>query len=410
MVVCGADDLKFELGSAGDKHILLNRYRWDWRDGTRFQYPMKIAISEGTVTNMFKKASIISIAVLLAAVSCCATAIAQNVNLSEGDTNPTQIGVLTLGVSTTNSYSWIQSWNSMPLTINPLGNYVGIGTMAPSAPLTVRGANLGTTSAAISSFLSLQNGNGNQSLLNFFQLRNSNGNDWTTSTTRIQQVVDTTPMGYIDFNPPNGNFGLAFGSNPCCGTNNPVEYMRIAFGGNVGIGTTNPVYKLDVAGQIHTSGSVVFSDGTTQSTAWTGSLCGGDYAESIEVSDDRTKYEPGDVLVIDSKAKGKFVKANAPYSMSVAGVYSTKPGVIGRRQTGAKSPDEIPMAVVGIVPTKVSAENGAIEPGDVLVTASTPGYVMKGTDRSRLTGAIVGKAMDSLSSGMGVIEVLISLQ
>jgi hypothetical protein len=35
---------------------------------------------------------------------------------------------------------------------------------------------------------------------------------------------------------------------------------------------------------------------------------------------------------------------------------------------------------------------------------------MKGTDRSLLTGAIVGKALAPLESGTGVIEVLVSLQ
>ena len=68
------------------------------------------------------------------------------------------------------------------------------------------------------------------------------------------------------------------------------------------------------------------------------------------------------------------------------------------------------MAVVGIVPAKVSAENGPIKVGDLLVTSSTPGYAMKGTDRSRMLGAIVGKAMAKLDSGRGVIEVLVTLQ
>ena len=68
------------------------------------------------------------------------------------------------------------------------------------------------------------------------------------------------------------------------------------------------------------------------------------------------------------------------------------------------------MAMVGIVPTKVSAENGAIRPGDLLVTASIPGYAMKGTDRGRMLGAVVGKAMGSLDSGTGVIEVGVTLQ
>lgn len=58
----------------------------------------------------------------------------------------------------------------------------------------------------------------------------------------------------------------------------------------------------------------------------------------------------------------------------------------------------------------MSAENGPIERGDLLVSASTPGYAMKGTDRDQLAGAVIGKALAPLKSGMGVIEVLISLQ
>jgi hypothetical protein len=58
----------------------------------------------------------------------------------------------------------------------------------------------------------------------------------------------------------------------------------------------------------------------------------------------------------------------------------------------------------------VSAENGPIKVGDLLVTSSTPGYAMKGTDRSLLTGAVVGKAMGPLDSGTGTIEVLVTLQ
>lgn len=94
----------------------------------------------------------------------------------------------------------------------------------------------------------------------------------------------------------------------------------------------------------------------------------------------------------------------------VAGVFATKPGVIGRREKLVKGADEIPMAMVGIVPTKVSAENGAIRQGDLLVTASTGGYAMKGTDRSRLVGAVIGKAMGSIDAGTGIIEVLVTLQ
>jgi hypothetical protein len=190
--------------------------------------------------------------------------------------------------------------------------------------------------------------------------------------------------------------------------------FMVSSNGNVGIGTTTPGASLEVNGNLKltsgSGGSVTYADGTMQSTAWTGVTCGGDYAESVDVTGDRTNYGPGDVMVIDPNTPGKFLKSGEPYSTAVLGIYSTKPGVLGRRQTGPKDPAEVPMAMVGIVPAKVSAENGPIRPGDLLVTSSTPGYAMKGTDRDRMLGAVVGKAMGSLDSGTGVIEVGVTLQ
>jgi hypothetical protein len=211
------------------------------------------------------------------------------------------------------------------------------------------------------------------------------------------------------------NFGaiLKFSSNNNGAIN---ERMRIDQAGNVGIGTTSPTSKLEVNGNVQlTNGSgasITFADGTTQSTAWTGTLCGGDYAETMDVSGERKSYEPGDVLMLDPNTPGNVLRVTEPYSTLVAGIYSMKPGVVGRRQIidPKDSTTEVPMAMVGVVPTKVSAENGSIKIGDLLVTSSTPGHAMKGTDRTRLIGAIVGKAMGNLESGTGVIEVLVSLQ
>lgn len=186
--------------------------------------------------------------------------------------------------------------------------------------------------------------------------------------------------------------------------------------GNVGIGTTSPGAKFEVSGNIkltaNSGGSITFQDGSVQTVAYTGVTCGADYAEAIDVSGDRTKYEPGDILVIDSAAPGKFLKSNQAYSTLVAGIYSTKPGFVGRKQspTPETSVTEVPMAMVGRVPTKVSAENGPIKVGDLLVASSTTGYAMRGTDRSQMLGAVIGKALGSLDSGTGVIEVLVTLQ
>jgi len=48
--------------------------------------------------------------------------------------------------------------------------------------------------------------------------------------------------------------------------------------------------------------------------------------------------------------------------------------------------------------------------GDLQVTSSRPGYAMKGTDRGQMLGAVVGKAMEPLPNGTGVIQVLVTLQ
>ncbi len=191
--------------------------------------------------------------------------------------------------------------------------------------------------------------------------------------------------------------------------------LYITHAGYVGIGTVSPGVPLEVNGIFKltqgSGGHITFADGTMQSTAWTGAVCGGDYAESVDVAGGRAQYEPGDVMVIDPASSGGFLKSTEAYSTLVAGIYSTKPGVIGRRFTDPdKLKEEIPMAMVGIVPTKVSAENGPVRAGDLLVTSSTPGYAMKGTDHERMTGAVVGKALGAIPGGTGVIEVLVSLQ
>lgn len=209
--------------------------------------------------------------------------------------------------------------------------------------------------------------------------------------------------GEADFiaNRANGGSG---GFNFYDYTNAGVLNLLASFQGNGNLG---------IVGNVMLSGQgsyISFPDGSTQNTAWAGTACGGDYAESVDVSGDRTRYEPGDVLVLDTENPGKILKSAEAYSTMVSGIYSTKPGLVGRRQQTPKSNVEIPMALVGIVPTKVSTENGPIKVGDLLVTSSTFGSAMKGTDRSRMLGAVVGKAMGNLDSGTGVIEVLVSLQ
>lgn len=210
-------------------------------------------------------------------------------------------------------------------------------------------------------------------------------------------TVGTAGVALGSSGPGVGVFGEAWSSGGTAGLfiNRP--------GGNILIGSVSQfpditVFRVDGTGK-------VFADGGFQPN-------GADFAESMTVTGDRSKYAAGDLLVIDPTASGRLALSQHPYSTLVAGIYSTKPGMLGTtRKIDELAPhDEVPLAVVGIVPCKVTAENGPIHPGDLLVTSSSSGHAMKGTDRSRMLGAVVGKALEPLSQGSGVIQVLVTLQ
>ena len=127
-----------------------------------------------------------------------------------------------------------------------------------------------------------------------------------------------------------------------------------------------------------------------------------DVAEYFPVED---TPEPGTVMIIGPT--GILQVSSTGYDTRVMGIVSTDPAVsLGVKDTG--NPGEVPIAVAGRVPCKVDATNGPIHPGDLLTTSDNPGYAMKATDPK--IGTILGKAIGTLESGTGVIEVLVTLQ
>jgi hypothetical protein len=45
----------------------------------------------------------------------------------------------------------------------------------------------------------------------------------------------------------------------------------------------------------------------------------------------------------------------------------------------------------------------------LLPASSAPGYARKGTNRQRMLGAVVGKALEPLGKGSGAIQALVTL-
>jgi hypothetical protein len=67
------------------------------------------------------------------------------------------------------------------------------------------------------------------------------------------------------------------------------------------------------------------------------------------------------------------------------------------------------LALAGRVPVKVTAENGAIHAGDLLVSSSRPGHAMRAPESPR-AGTVIGKAMKELDADAGEIEMLVMLR
>jgi hypothetical protein len=126
---------------------------------------------------------------------------------------------------------------------------------------------------------------------------------------------------------------------------------------------------------------------------------------------------PGDVVCLDRENDG-IVPSEKADDLLAIGVISTKSGVLLNAESNGENHRAgmlaYPVALHGRVPCKVVDENGAIKRGDLLTSSSTTGHAMKalpvkvGELEIYRPGTIIGKALESHSSGKGMIEVLIT--
>jgi hypothetical protein len=140
-------------------------------------------------------------------------------------------------------------------------------------------------------------------------------------------------------------------------------------------------------------------------------VSGSDFAESLPAVGKRSHYLAGDVLVASVRRSGHVERSLRARDRAVIGVYSTRPAVLGADKSGTTrvGRNEIPVAITGIVPVKVTAQNGLIHPGDLLTSSSLPGRAMR-AGRIPAVGTILGKALGTLEGGQGTIKALIMLR
>jgi len=329
------------------------------------------------------------------------------------------------------------------LALNSPGGNVGIGTLTPSAKLTVYDP--GSVSHRI------QSGGGVNAWARV-EFANANG-QWDVGTSRgyngdslnfnrdgvatpalaLQPNSDATFSGNVTLS---GTASVSHRLQTSGGVNSwtRLEYANANGQWNVGTsrgyngdqfyfnrqGSSANALALQPNGDAAILGSVtVGNSANITGTAFVGgnaSVCtltirgGCDLAEPFATTE--PEIAKGSVVVIDPAHPGKLKLSSMPYDTRVAGVISGANGVnpgIALHQEGTLDGGQN-VALSGRVYVQVDASNGAIEPGDLLTTSSTPGLAMKVTDHARAQGAIIGKAMTALAEGKGMVLVLVSLQ
>ncbi|MGE0480371.1 MAG: hypothetical protein AB7Q17_07860 [Phycisphaerae bacterium] len=321
------------------------------------------------------------------------------------------------------------------LIVDNNGN-VGVGTSAPTSPVHIAND--------LNAVVQLQDIGPNATQSGYVDFRNSSG-------------VETAWVGF-------GTPGSPHFSVLIARPGGKIELRTIGGGGSVflptdflGVGTSAPTSPVHIASDLNAvvqlqdigpnatqSGYVDFRNSSGVETAWVGfgtpgspnfsivnaraggnivlsplgggavqvpvlEITGADIAEKFPASE---SLEPGMVVAIDTKNAGKLCLARGAYNRCVAGVVSgannfSVGAVLGNLPGHEDAP---PIALSGRVYVQCDASAGAIEPGDLLTTSETPGYAMKATDLDRSHGAVIGKAMERLENGRGLVLALVNLQ
>ena len=124
----------------------------------------------------------------------------------------------------------------------------------------------------------------------------------------------------------------------------------------------------------------------------------------MEVVGRAADYAAGDVVAQSLDSPLMVEKTDQAYASNVIGVVSEQAS-IKLDYSVAVNRDKVVVGMLGLVPCKVSGENGPIRPGDKLTSAGTPGYAMRADLYNLRFSQLVGTARESFDGDFGSIRI-----
>jgi hypothetical protein len=137
-------------------------------------------------------------------------------------------------------------------------------------------------------------------------------------------------------------------------------------------------------------------------------LANADCAEEFSVA---VPWVAGPGTVMSLEDNGSVAPCCHAYDTRVVGVVSGagryRPAIILDSTSGPEP--RTALALSGKIYCRVEAESAEVAVGDLLTTSDIIGHARRATDAERAFGAVLGKAMEPLAEGRGLIRVLVCL-
>lgn len=116
------------------------------------------------------------------------------------------------------------------------------------------------------------------------------------------------------------------------------------------------------------------------------------------------ELSPGDVVRVLDGDPGRVTRSVLEADRAAIGVVCERPAVL---LGGPLRDGHVAVAIQGVCAVRVDASERPLRPGDSLVAGKSPGHAAASADPAGQAGAIIGKALEGLDTGRGLVRALI---